>query len=102
MLHYLSKSVLYDVEQFCKLKKAQEISGETTKPDSGICCRDLDASETNYPDDVYIIRDRSCFNYAGNGPALAPLLSPSVSQYLNLTQPTVAASTSVATSSIAG
>lgn len=60
--------------------------------------RDLDDSETNYPDDVYIIRDRTCFNYAGNGPAMAPLISPSAGNYINVTAPAA----SVATSSITG
>lgn len=49
--------------------------------------RNIDASETDYPDDVYIIRDRTCFNQGGNGPALAPLLSPSAADYINQTHP---------------
>jgi hypothetical protein len=48
--------------------------------------RNIDPSPTNYPDDVYIIRDRTCFNFAGNGPALAPLVGASAANYLNQSQ----------------
>lgn len=47
--------------------------------------RNIDPSDTDYPDNVYLIRDRTCFNYAGNGPALAPLVSPAAASYINET-----------------
>lgn len=46
------------------------------------CRRNIDDAAV-YPDTVYIIRDRSCFNALGNGPASAPLLAPGASLYLN-------------------
>ena len=45
--------------------------------------RDIDDSETNYPDDVYIIRDRSCYNYVANAAAYSPYLAPQVASYVN-------------------
>ena len=34
---------------------------------------------------MYIVRDRTCFNFAGNGPALAPLVSTNAANYINQT-----------------
>lgn len=47
-------------------------------------CRNIDDA-SNYPDTVYIVRDPSCSNALGNGPASAPLLAPGASAYLNQT-----------------
>ena len=56
-------------------------------------CRDEDGSDSVFADSVYLIRDRTCFNYLGNGPALAPLLAPSASNLLNASTPAVSVST---------
>ena len=67
------------------MKRQQKGSLESLRKILNLCVylgRDLD-SASYYADDVYFIKDRTCFNYGGSKSAYAPFLSPQVAQYVN-------------------